>query len=174
MELLLPNISLYILFMEKTIYSILRTGLLKVCGQHHSPNSVLLSLCPLWAVWTPQIRRRQRVMTLMWRWMTPWRAKWTVSCHLQQTNRKLLHWRWRLGLPSYHWHLSITFSWLLKDTLWLLHITSYCTGFIHCRSTRQLNTLINWKQRETLCWASAIIHRSSSRTGLSLRAEIWR
>lgn len=57
--------------------------------------NLLLSLCLLWAVWTPPIRRRRRATTSMWRWMTHWKAKWTASCPPRPTNRRSLHWRWR-------------------------------------------------------------------------------
>lgn len=96
-------------------------------------NSVLLSLCRPWSAWTPQIKRRQLVMTLMWRWTTHWRDKWTAFCPLQPTSRKLLPWRWRydLGLPVIWWNAHLTsilkgimkkkeIKYLLKDCFLLL------------------------------------------------------
>lgn len=53
-------------------------------------------------------------------------------------------------------------------------IICFSTGCIHCRYTRLLSTSTSWRLRETSCWVSAIIPRILSKTGSSLRAEIWR
>lgn len=61
-----------------------------------------------------------------------------------------------------------------KENCCLKCLTCCHAGCVHSRSTRQSSTSTSWRLRETSCSASATIHRTSSRTGSSLKAETWR
>lgn len=123
----------------------------------------------LTAVWIPPIKRKRRATTLTWRWRICWRVRWTIFCPPQLISRRLQRWRWR---------------WMLGDGCTCVEFQGRLRGkcltwrrrlcFVHCRFTRQSNTSTSWRRRGTSCLASATIHRSSSRTGSSLRAETWR